>query len=346
MNDDLKLSPETAALAALAGRVANAAFDKALEGDLDGFDTEVDNAMAEALLSFNDEDAARQEEMLTFGKQFMRLNAASVKAFHEGSSEESDRLHAESKVLQARVHHLTLYRGFTDAAERLHIAKGFDDFMAILPEVDLTRTYGNSIYNKISPFPLIWAMEARDKALERVQAMLNAGARLDLTATFAKLSVLHWMAQTRRKGRDKRLAILRLLLLKGADLEAKDRHGRTPLHMAITQGSADEVAIFLEAGSDARAIFVIRAPFPFERSDVTTLMMAADDPEKMQLLLNHGADPAQCGADGWDLLAHLRKELAQAKQGLMERPEKKRAGSAYEKLRNARAESLALVEAH
>lgn len=52
--------------------------------------------------------------------------------------------------------------------------------MAILPEVDLTRTYGSTFNDKISPFPLIWAMEARDKALERVQATLNAGIMLNL----------------------------------------------------------------------------------------------------------------------------------------------------------------------
>lgn len=123
MSDELKLSPETAAFAGLAGRVANAAFDNALEGDLDGFDAEVDAAMAEARPAFNDEDAARQEEMLTLGKQFMRLNSASVKAFHEVRIEESDHLRAECKVLPARVHHLSLYRGFTAASERLHLAK-------------------------------------------------------------------------------------------------------------------------------------------------------------------------------------------------------------------------------
>jgi ankyrin repeat protein len=177
-----------------------------------------------------------------------------------------------------------------------------------------------------------------------VQAVLNAGARLDLTTKFERLTVLHWIAKSRRKGRDKRLAILRLLVLKGADLEARDRFGRTPLHVAITEGAVEELALFLDAGADARAIVMNPLPFRFERAEITTLMLAADDPEKMRLLLEHGADPAQRCGDGWDLLSHLRKELAQAEQWLMERPEKKRAGSQYERLRDARAASLALIE--
>ncbi len=343
MSDDLKLSPETAALAGLAGRMVNATFDKALEGDLDGFDAEVDAAMAEARPAFQDEDAARQEEMLTLTKRALRIDSAARMAIREGRKEDTARLEAEFKALQARVKHLTRYRGFTAAAERLHLAKGYGDFTAALPEVDLTRTYGNDLEGRISPFPLIWAMEAREKALERVQAMLNAGARLDLTTRFKGHNVLHWIAQSRCTGRDKRLAILRLLVLTGADLEARDWHGRTPLHLAIVAGSVDDVAILLAAGANPRALSAEKMWCGQDRVDLTTLMLAADAPEKMQLLLDHGADPAQRGGDGWELLPHLRKELATAERMLMEHQAKKRAGSRYERLRDARAAALALI---
>jgi ankyrin repeat protein len=343
MSDDLQLSPETAALAALAGSVINATLDRGLAGDLEGFDADVDAAMAEARPAFQDEDAARRDEMLALTKRAMRIFSEIRRAMKEGRHEDVAHLDAELSAGKRRVSELTAYQGFTAAAERLHRAKGFDDFMAALPQVDLSRLYGSGNF-KISPFPLIWAVEARDKALERVQALLNAGARLDLTTQFERLTVLHWIAQSRRKGRDKRLAILRLLVLKGADLEARDRFGRTPLHVAITQGSVEDLALFLDAGADARAIVLNPLPFPHERAEVTTLMMAADDPDKMQLLLDHGADPAQRCGDGWDLLSHLHRQLAEAEQWLMERPEKKRAGSTYERLRDARAASLALIE--
>ncbi len=343
MSEDVQLSPETASLAALAGSVINATLDKGLEGDLEGFDADVDAAMAGARPAFQDADAARRDEMLALTKRAMRILSEVRQAMKEGRREDVARLDAELSAGKRRVSELTAYQGFTAAAERLHRARGIDDFMATLPEVDLSRLYGSGNF-RISPFPLIWAVEARDKALERVQAMLNAGARLDLTTKFERFTVLHWMAQSRRKGHDKRLAILRLMVLKGADLEARDRFGRTPLHVAITQGSAEDLALLLDAGADARAMSWNPLPFPHERTDLTTLMMAADEPDKMRLLLDHGAEPAQRCGDGWDLLAHLRKELAQAEQWLMERPEKKRAGSQYERLRDARAASLALIE--
>ena len=46
MTDDFRISPETMALATLAGRLANAVFDKALEGDSEGFEAEADAALA------------------------------------------------------------------------------------------------------------------------------------------------------------------------------------------------------------------------------------------------------------------------------------------------------------
>lgn len=64
MSDELDLPPETKALAKLVGRVANAAFDKALEGDVEGFEVEVDAAMVEARPAIADDDALRQEQSL------------------------------------------------------------------------------------------------------------------------------------------------------------------------------------------------------------------------------------------------------------------------------------------
>jgi hypothetical protein len=344
MADDPQLSPETAALAAMAGRVVNATLDKALTGDLHGFEADVDAAMIEARPAFADEDAVRRAEMLALTKRAMRILSEIRRAITEGRQEDVARLDADLSACKRRVSELTAYQGFTAAAERLHRARGLDDFLATLPEVDLTRLYGSGQHRiQIAPFPLIWAMEARERPLARVQALLNAGARLDLTMKFWGQTVLHWIAKSRRKGRDKRLAILRLLVLKGADLEARDWHGRTPLHLAIVDGSVDDVAILLEAGASPRALSDERSWHQTDRTGLTTLMLAADDPAQMQLLLDHGADPAQKGADGWDLLAHLRKELAQAEQWLMEEPEKKRAGGTYERLRDARAASLALV---
>ena len=60
MTDDIGLSSETLAQAKLAGRLANAVFDKALEGDSEGFEVEADAALAEAMPTMTADDARRQ----------------------------------------------------------------------------------------------------------------------------------------------------------------------------------------------------------------------------------------------------------------------------------------------
>ena len=343
MSDELDLPPETKALARLVGRVANAAFDKALEGDVEGFEVKVDAAMEEARPAIADDDALRQEHSLQLCKQAMRINKELVLAIREGREEDVERLKAAYSSLQLQMKELTRYLGFTATAEALHRAKDFDAFLAALPSVDLARTYGGASPT-FAPFPIIWALEARDRPVERVQAMLKAGARLDLTTKFPKFTVLHWVAQSKRKGREKRLACVRLLVLKGADLEAKDMFGRTPLHVAIGLGSLDDMAVLLEAGASVRALSGDREVGSIDGQSRTTLMKAAGDPAKMQLLLDHGADPDQRAADGLDLRLHIRQQVALFDRMVAEEPEKKRAVSYLAKQRDALAASLALVE--
>jgi hypothetical protein len=224
------------------------------------------------------------------------------------------------------------YLGFTKAAEALHGAQSLEDFQRLLPQVDLGRTYGCSD-SPISPFPLGWTMSARGNVLPRVQAMLDAGAPLDLATKPHEFTILHEMAMAGAKGWEKRLSLLRLLVRHGANLEARDRFGRTPLLCAIGEGSLDDMRLFLAAGSDVRAC-----------AEITTLMFAADNPAKMLLLLDSGADPQQKAADGRSLSGYLRNALLQAEDWLNQQPMKKRAGSVYERLRDARAASLALIE--
>jgi ankyrin repeat protein len=76
------------------------------------------------------------------------------------------------------------------------------------------------------------------------------------------------------------LTLLESLMAKG-DVNAKDRHGATPLMYAAAVGSVDAVKALLARGADAKA----KNSF-----DATALMWGVANPEKVRLLLDAGAD--------------------------------------------------------
>ena len=90
-------------------------------------------------------------------------------------------------------------------------------------------------------------------------------------------SALHWAAY------NDDLGAVRRLLAEGADPNAVNRFGVTPLHEAATVGNAEMLKALLEAGGDANASF---------GEGETVLMTAArtGDAESVRLLLEHGAD--------------------------------------------------------
>ena len=70
---------------------------------------------------------------------------------------------------------------------------------------------------------------------ELLQYNANTNARRD-----ADITPLHWAGNA---------AIARMLVAAGAQLEAVDAYGRTPLHHAVNEGHADVVAFLLEQGA-------------------------------------------------------------------------------------------------
>jgi ankyrin repeat protein len=110
--------------------------------------------------------------------------------------------------------------------------------------------------------------------LEMMTALIDAGADVD-AANDRRATALHWAITDPAK--------VRLLLLKGANVNAKTVDGRTPLHLAATLPSGTPVVeMLIEAGADLNARSIIGAT-PLHTGVSASL-------ETTRLLLAKGAD--------------------------------------------------------
>lgn len=182
-------------------------------------------------------------------------------------------------------------------ADELAKAPTLEAFRAALPNVPLAELHSLT-HTKLSRFPLIWALSARNEPLRRVQLMLAAGARVDLVTAGAD-TILHEMAAMNRTSKV-RLAILRLLIFKGAEVDAVNLRGETPLSVAVSRGSLADLGHFIAVGAKVRLCDLKRAVYA---------------PEKLRLLIEHSAevDPGLLAEaahfGGW-----LRGEIAEAEE--------------------------------
>jgi ankyrin repeat protein len=78
------------------------------------------------------------------------------------------------------------------------------------------------------------------------------------------------------------VAELKKLVAAGAKLELRDRHGRTPLHVATFARQRAVIPILANAGADLGAL-------ENDRYDAVTIAAVADDEETLRLLLSLGA---------------------------------------------------------
>jgi ankyrin repeat protein len=74
---------------------------------------------------------------------------------------------------------------------------------------------------------------------------------------------------------------IRKLAAGGADVKARDAHGRTPLHVAAFAGKHDAMRALVEAGADPNAL-------ENDRYDIVTIAAVADDVETLKVGLAIG----------------------------------------------------------
>lgn len=119
------------------------------------------------------------------------------------------------------------------------------------------------------------------------------------------------------------------LIAAGADTEARDRFGRTALHLAAPNRRLHAVAALVQGGAQLDALDELG------RSPLMRALAAAAQPEIIELLLAAGADPDLRDAHGWTALHYLaasaegasdRRMLAQRLLQRGARPSRDRAG--------------------
>ena len=120
---------------------------------------------------------------------------------------------------------------------------------------------------------------AREGNKAGIADALANGARVECREGTTGWTPLHWSAL--RNYAD----IARLLLAKGATVDARDNRHRTPLHFAAEKGHADVVNILLKHGADTNAECKPHGETPFfEAANEHRLDIA-------RTLLEHGANP-------------------------------------------------------
>jgi len=93
-------------------------------------------------------------------------------------------------------------------------------------------------------------------------------------------------------------AALKTLLAAGADANATDGHGRTPLHVATHARQREAIRLLARGGAQIDRL-------DGDRYDAVTIAAVADDPETLSLLLSLGASAKQVTSryDGTALIA-------------------------------------------
>jgi uncharacterized protein len=263
--------------------------------------------LAEARAAMPD-NAEFQAKMDGIAAQHAALMASQQDFEAAQASGDQDRINTALAALDASTPYSDPDSGYPPAVLALREAINESDILAVQAclarGIDLNRGYG-----RFAVPPINWAMRAEANRLALVTAVLDAGARADF-ATGEGYTPLHWIADAGYSDSPVQGEIARLLVARGADVGARNHYGWTPLHAAVLEGSNEELGALLAVGSDANLHYTSQSLPDFTRG-LTPLMVAAGDPEKVALLLDHGADPMAPAADGRVPVAYVEGLIAE-----------------------------------
>ena len=154
--------------------------------------------------------------------------------------------------------------------------------------------------------------------VEIAKLLLAAGADVNAVGKHRHSQPLHYAADGYLENpawvAKRQVATIRLLLDAGADLQAQDKNGATPLHRAVRTRCAAAVRCLLEAGSDA-TLRNKPGSTPFHlavqntgRGGSGSELAKAAQREIIQTFLEHGVSPALKDVKGKSVLDWARSD--------------------------------------
>ncbi len=251
-----------------------------------------DPALVEALAGLEGEQAAALQEAMTHAVKMEALTKQMVEAEEAGDVAAMESLLAEFQNLSgAESIKPEVYPAPYDA-----IQDAIDDGdLSALKEALSEKPDLNKPLGKYESVPLAWAMTSfGEKRLEIARMLLEHGADAAF-ATSEGYTALHSLVDS--PDREDTVALIDLLLAKGAPIEALQTYEWTPLLAAVMEGTPLVMEALLSRGANVHARFT-QASMPVFSRGCTAMMVAAAEPDKIRLLLAYGADPAGSHDDG------------------------------------------------